>query len=271
MTTPASEVARAFHGLHRDGLLVLANAWDAGSARLFQSLGAKAIATTSAGVAWTHGYPDGDTLPLHLMLSSVSAIARVIDVPLSVDMESGFAREPAGVGEAVAEVIDAGGVGINIEDGDGPPDLLCAKIERAKDAGQRRGVEVFVNARADVYLRGLVPAAARETETIARGERYRQAGADGFFAPGVIAAGEIRAIADAVALPLNVLAQPGLPRAAELFLLGVRRLSSGSGLNQAAYGRARALAAAFLQDGASDPLREGCMPYAEINALMQVD
>lgn len=268
MSTHGATTATAFRALHHDGLLILPNAWDAGSARLMQSLGARAIATTSAGVAWAHGHADGDRLPLHLMLDTVTAIARVVDLPVSVDVEGGFATEPAGVGEAVTEVIDAGGVGINIEDGDGAPDLLCAKIERAKDAGVRRGVPVFVNARCDVYLREIVPADRRVAETIARGERYREAGADGFFAPGVIEPGEIRAIAGGVALPLNVLAQPRLPAAPELAALGVRRLSAGSGLSQAAYGRVRALATAFLRDGASDPLRAEFMPYADINALM---
>ncbi len=268
MSTHGSKKADAFRALHHDGLLILPNAWDAGSARLMQSLGAKAVATTSAGVAWAHGYPDGDQLPLHLMLATLASIARVVDVPISVDMESGFASEPAGVGEAVTEVIDAGGVGINIEDGAGSPELLCAKIERAKDAGERRGVSLFVNARCDVYLRQLVPVERRVAETIARGERYRQAGADGFFAPGVIEAAEIRAIAHGVALPLNVLAQPRLPHAAALASLGVRRLSAGSGINQATYGRARNLVTDFLRDGASDPMREGFLPYAEINALM---
>lgn len=268
MTTHASRKADAFRALHHEGLLILPNAWDAGSARLVQSLGARAIATTSAGVAWAHGYPDGDRLPLHLMLQTVAAIARVVDAPISADMEGGFASEPAGVGEAVAAAIDAGAVGINIEDGDASPELLCAKLERARDAGERRGVRLFVNARCDVYLRGLVAPERRVAETLARAARYREAGADGFFAPGVVAPDEIRALAQGIALPLNVLAQPGLPHAAELAALGVRRLSAGSGVSQASYGRARDLVTAFLRDGASDPLRAGSMPYAEINTLM---
>src|SRR3954471_21407994 len=112
------ELATAFHALHRGPeLLLLANAWDAGSARLIESLGAQAIATTSAGLAWTHGYPDGATLPIGLVVSRGWAIARVIRVPLSVDMEGGYAPDPVGVGGAVAAIVDAGAVGINIEDG----------------------------------------------------------------------------------------------------------------------------------------------------------
>jgi 2-methylisocitrate lyase-like PEP mutase family enzyme len=257
-----------FHRLHQEGLLVLPNAWDAGTARLMQSLGARAVATTSAGVAWAHGYADGDVLPLPALVATVTEIARAVSVPISVDMEGGYSSDPVVVGENVAAVVDAGGVGVNLEDSTSPADLLCAKIEHVKRAGAKRGVDVFVNARCDVYLRGLAPEGRRIEETLARAERYRAAGADGLFVPGVTAAADIEAIASSVRLPLNVLARPGLPRLAELATLGVRRLSAGSGITQAVYGRAATLAKSFLHDGASEPLVDGAMPYAEINALM---
>lgn len=260
--------AHVFRRLHEEGLLVLANAWDAGSARLIESLGAKAIATSSAAVAWSHGYPDGDFLPVPLLVATVSDIARVVRVPITVDVEGGYSIDPSTVADTVAAVIDAGAAGINIEDGTGDPDLLCAKIEQAKAAGSRLAVDLFVNARTDVYLRNLTAADRRVEETLARAERYRAAGADGIFVPGVTDPTEIRAIAAAVRLPLNVLARPGLPPASELEALGVRRLSAGSGIASAAFGRIASLAAAFLRTGASDPLAEGAMPYAEINALM---
>src|SRR6185295_16876992 len=156
----------------------------------------------------------------------------------------------------------------NIEDGTDEPSVLCAKIEKSKAAGARQGVEVFVNARTDVYLRQLAPAERRLEETLARAERYRAAGADGIFVPGVSDANEIRTIAATVGLPLNVLAWRGLPPASELGALGVRRLSAGSGVATAAFGRIASLASQFLQTGASDPLSKGAMSYAEINALM---
>ena len=266
-TTP-----RPLHRLHQGpDILLLANAWDGGSARLIESLGAKAVATTSAGVAWTHGYPDGDALPLRLLVSTVAAITRIVRVPLTVDMEGGYDETPAAVGEAVAAVIDAGGVGINIEDGSSPPDLLCAKIEQAKQAGTRLGVDLFINARTDVYLRGLVPEPTRVEETLARVTRYREAGASGIFVPGVVDPADIRKIASTAGLPLNVLAWSGLPPAAELARLGVRRLSAGSGITEAAWGRAAALATGFLRDGRSDPLSEGAMEYGDINGLFRGD
>jgi 2-methylisocitrate lyase-like PEP mutase family enzyme len=263
-----AETAATFRRLHHGrSLLLLANCWDAGSARLLESLGAPAVATTSAGVAWAHAYPDGDALPVDRLVGTVAAIARVIGVPLTVDVEAGYADDPIRVGETVAALVDAGAVGINIEDGLGSPDLLSAKITRAKEAAARRGVDLFVNARTDVFLRDLVPAPARVTETLARANRYRDAGADGLFVPKAVAAEEIRQIAAAAGLPLNVLAWPGLPSAAELQALGVRRLSAGSAIAQGAWGHAATLASAFLGEGRFDAATAHAMPYPEINAL----
>ncbi|MBZ4418019.1 isocitrate lyase/phosphoenolpyruvate mutase family protein [Myxococcus sp. RHSTA-1-4] len=260
--------AQVFRRLHTEGLLLLTNAWDAGSARLMESLGSKAVATTSAGVAWAHGYPDGNHLPVRVLATTVAEISRVLRVPLSVDVEGGYSDDPAAVGEAVATVLDAGAVGINLEDGSGTPDLLCAKIEQVKRVGVRLGVDLFVNARTDVYLRGLAPKGRQVEEALARAERYRAAGADGLFVPGVVDAAEIRAIASAARLPLNVMARPGLPSPSELESMGVRRLSAGSAIPEALFGRAASLARAFLRDGAAALPTEGAMPYPELNALM---
>jgi 2-methylisocitrate lyase-like PEP mutase family enzyme len=250
----------AFRRLHAGPeVLVLANCWDAGTARLIASLGARAIATSSAGVAWSHGHRDGDALPLDALVATVRAIARVIDMPLSVDVEGGYVSAV----DSIAAVVDAGAVGVNLEDGVGAPALLAEKIA----AVRARGLDVFVNARTDVYLRGLAAPEARVAETIVRARRYRDAGADGLFVPGVIAADEIAAIAAEVALPLNVLARPGLPSAAELASLGVRRLSSGSALAQSQWTRTAALARGFLGDGASDPICRDTTTTAEINAM----
>ena len=263
-----TEAATNFHRLH-DGPepLLLPNAWDAGSARLMESLGAKAVATTSAGVAWTHGYPDGDVLPVRMLVSTIVAIARAIRVPLTVDVEGGYSDDPAAVEETVARVVEAGAVGINIEDGGNAPDLLCLKIERAKRAGQHFGIDLFVNARTDVYLRGLAPEGKRVDEVLSRAKLYRNAGASGLFVPGLREPGEIKAVAADAGLPLNVMAWPGLPAATELAQLGARRLSAGSGIAQALWGKAAALAGDFLKTGKSEPLGEGAMSYADVNAL----
>lgn len=251
-----------FRHLH-DGpdLLILANCWDAGTARMVADQGARALATSSAAVAWSHGYADGDRLPVQLLLSTTRAIARVIDVPLSVDCEAGYSDDPAKVAETIAAVVDAGAVGINLEDGRAAPELLARKIERIKAR-----TDVFVNARIDVYLKALTPPAERVPETIARAARYRAAGADGIFVPGLIDPVEIAAVARAIELPLNLLARPGLPPGATLRELGVRRLSAGSDLAQTQWARLGGLVRDFLTDGRSEPLCEVTTSWAEINA-----
>jgi 2-methylisocitrate lyase-like PEP mutase family enzyme len=264
-----AQSAEVFRRLH-DGpeLLILANAWDAASARIGESLGARAIATTSAGLAWAQGYPDGDKLPVQQLIAAIEGIRRAINVPLTVDVEGGYADDPTEVRRVLAAVIDAGAVGINIEDGAGAPDLLCAKIQRAKESGNRSGVALFVNARTDVYLRKLVPEAGRVAETLARAELYRAAGADGLFVPGVTDPAEIRTIAADARLPVNVIAWPGLPPAAELVRLGVRRLSAGSAIAESAMRLTTNLMQSFLGEGRSEVVSEGAGLYAKMNALL---
>src|SRR5581483_1801166 len=133
---------------------------------------------------WAHGYADGDLLPVPLLAATVAEITRVIRVPLSVDFEGGYSSDSAIVGENAATLIGVGAIGFNLEDGNGSPDLLCAKIEQVRRTGERLGVKVFVNARTDTYLRNLFPPERRLAETLARAERYRAAGADGIFVPG---------------------------------------------------------------------------------------
>ncbi|HEY8122949.1 MAG TPA: isocitrate lyase/phosphoenolpyruvate mutase family protein [Myxococcota bacterium] len=264
---PQSEHAAQFHSFHAKGeLLRLPNAWDAGSARLFEASGARAIATTSAGLAWSLGYADGNHVPARVLEAATREIARVVRVPLSVDAEAGLARDAAAVGETIAALIGAGAVGVNLEDGTDPPDLLCAKIEAAKRAGARAGIPLFVNARTDVYLKGLVPKERARDEAIARGHTYRAAGADGFFVPGLADPETIRAVVAAVDSPLNLLLVPTLPSPRELQALGVRRVSAGSSIAMNAYSFARREALALLGDGQPTAASLG---YAEMNALFR--
>ena len=257
-----------FRALHAPGqLLLLANAWDAGSARLIEARGAPAIATTSAGLAWSRGYPDGDLLPQSVLSGALAEIARVVSVPLSVDIEGGYSSDPRVVGETVRTALDAGAVGINLEDGTGSPDLLCRKIEAARAAAAKTGVDLFVNARCDVYLRRLVPAESALPETLGRARRYRAAGCDGLFVPGVRDGAEIRTVVGALGeLPLNVLWLPELPALAELRALGVRRLSAGSAIAQRAYGAASRAALRFLASGDFDAA-DATLGNPEMNAL----
>jgi 2-methylisocitrate lyase-like PEP mutase family enzyme len=257
-------MAERFAGLHREGtLLLLPNAWDAGSARLMRQLGAEAIATTSAGLAWSLGHADGDQLPPEEYEAAVRRIVRVVDCPVTADAEGGYADDPAQAGEHVARLVGAGAVGVNLEDGSGAAATLARKIEASKAAAARAGVRLWVNARCDVYLRNLAPGRALE-ETLQRGRLYAQAGADSLFVPGAAPA-DIGALVQGQALPLNVMARPNLPPLAELRRLGVRRLSAGSAIAQKAWGTARDAGAAFLAAGCTPGLFEGAANYAEIN------
>lgn len=255
----------AFHALHRDGLLILPNAWDGGSAALMKALGASAVATTSAGVAWALGWPDGDALPVARVVQAAADVVRGAQgLPVSIDMEGGYADDPAEVATLANRLVDAGVLGINIEDGGTEPEVLAAKI-RAIKAGV--GDRLCVNARCDVWLRGLA-SDAPVAEATRRAAIYADAGADGFFAPGLTAEADIAALVAATPLPVNLLAFPGLPDAPTLTRLGVRRLSAGSGLISAAFGRAADLTRAFLTDGRSAPMMEGALGWAELNAMM---
>jgi 2-methylisocitrate lyase-like PEP mutase family enzyme len=258
----------AFRALHAPGaLLVLPNAWDAGSARTIEACGARAIATTSAGLAWARGFPDGDALPAKVLLAAIAEIFRVINVPLSIDIEGGYSSDPRTVGETVAAVVDAGAVGINIEDGAAPVGLTCSKIEAAKAAAVRSGVDLFVNVRTDVYLRGLAKGDAAVAETLARAAAYGAAGGDGIFVPGLKDADAIQRIAAAVDLPLNVMIVPGLAGPDDLRAWGVRRLSAGSALAQGAHGFTERAAKRLLIDGQYEPLFEGPADYMRLNAM----
>jgi len=263
-------MSSAFHDLHAPGrLLILPNAWDAGSARLIEDCGASAIATTSAGLAWARGYPDGNALPVPVLVTAIAEITRVVRVPVSADVEGGYAGEAAAVGETVARVIDAGAVGINLEDGQESPELLCAKIEAARRAASRAGAPLFVNARIDTYLRALVPPEQAVEETIRRAARYRAAGCDGIFVPRATKHDDVHAIVAAIApLPLNLLAVPGLAAAADLRTWGVRRLSAGSAIAAAALGITRDLTSQFLEHGRSDALFNDPIEYGRMNALL---
>jgi 2-methylisocitrate lyase-like PEP mutase family enzyme len=258
----------AFKQLH-DGnkLLHLPNAWDAGSARLFESLGAPAIATTSAGVAWAMGYADGDSMPAEIAIGVALNIARVLTVPLTVDLENGYSDDAAVVAQHAQRLIDAGVAGINLEDGGAAPQLLADKIAAIKRLAAQAGKDLFINTRTDVYLRGLAPEGERVAEVLRRAALYKAAGADGLFVPGICKPEEIEAVAAGAGLPLNVMDWPGLPLAGALHSLGVARLSAGSGIPQALWAVAADMAKGFLATGSAGPLIANAMAYGDLQAL----
>jgi 2-methylisocitrate lyase-like PEP mutase family enzyme len=255
-----------FRDLHADGLLILPNVWDAGSAAVMKAAGAKAIATTSAGCAWSLGWPDGDALPPERAIRMCEDVVRAVpDLPVSVDFEGGYSDDPAEVAALAARLVEAGAAGINIEDGGGDASVLAAKIAAIR---ARVGPDLFINARCDLWLRGVGEAGGRADEAARLAAIYGDAGSDGFFAPGVTDPETISALVGKVTQPLNLLAMPGLPDAANLEALGVRRLSAGSGISSAIYGRAKVLAEGFLADGRFEPMATEALGWGEMNVLM---
>ena len=259
-------LADTFHALHAGpDVLVLPNAWDAASAALMADAGARAVATSSAAVAWAHGHPDGDALPTDTLLAAISEIVRVISVPLTADIEGGYTDDPDALARTVTAVIDAGAAGINLEDGVRDPELHARKLEAARRAADRTGVRLFINARTDVYLHGLAEGEAAANETLRRAELYRSAGADGIFVPWPTDAALIGRLAAAIALPMNVMSRAGVPPAAELQRLGVRRLSSATGMFRAAYAPLSAAIRAFLGHGDPSALAAAGQGLANLN------
>src|SRR5215469_4388456 len=236
--------ANAFRAMHRgEKILLLPNAWDVASARVFEDAGFGAIATTSAGVAFSLGYADGQKITREEMLARVGRIAKAVKVPVTADVEAGYGNRPEDAGRTASEVIEAGAVGMNLEDVTDDAShplaevsLQLEKIRAAKEAALKRGVLLVLNARTDVYLKQVGAPESRYDETIRRLEAYRDAGADCVFVPGVYDAETIGRLVRDVKCPVNILVGPGSPSVPELEKLGVARVSVGSSPMRATLG-----------------------------------
>ncbi|MER5202499.1 isocitrate lyase/phosphoenolpyruvate mutase family protein [Streptomyces sp. NPDC002825] len=267
MNTAQTHRALQFRSLHTSAHpLALANAWDVASARVVEDAGAPAIATTSAGIAWSLGCPDGENLSSDRVVDLIARIVAAVDVPVTADIEGGYGQDAAGVAETVARVLDAGAVGINIEDGTRPPADLRARLTAARAAADRAGVALFLNARTDTYLFGLGDPATRLKDTLERARGYVDAGADGIFVPGMTDPATIKELASGISVPLNVLAGPGATDVATLGGLGVARVSLGSGVAQTAYAATRRAAQQLYGTGDYDPLADA-IPFPELDGL----
>jgi 2-methylisocitrate lyase-like PEP mutase family enzyme len=266
--------ADTFFALHQsDRPLVLCNAWDAYSARLFEAQGFAAIATSSAGVANALGYADGEDVDVDELFAALRRIVRVVRVPVSADLEAGFGVAAAAAVRTVERAIEAGAVGGNLEDYDPrardviSTEAQCERIQAVKARCEALGVRFFLNARTDLMLHALGDAATRVDRTIGRLQAYAAAGADGVFAPGASDAPAIERIAAAVPVPLNVLAGPATPSVAELARLGVARISVGSWPARVAMGAARAAARELRERGTYAFTSGPVVTYDESNAL----
>lgn len=231
-----TERAQVFKDLHRKGNpLILYNIWDAGTAKAVQQAGAKAVATSSAAVAMANGYTDRQNLPLDLALANLRRIVAAVDVPVTLDFESGYAASPDDLRPNIRRVIEAGAVGINFEDqiigGEGlySIDVQCARIAAVRQAADEASLPLFVNARTDLFLKKDVSEhnEALVDEAIARAEAYMQAGASGIFAPGLRHENLIRKLCDASPLPVNIMIYSGAFAPGQLAACGVSRISYG--------------------------------------------
>jgi 2-methylisocitrate lyase-like PEP mutase family enzyme len=269
------DLARQFLQLHdRRTILVLPNAWDVASARVFEDAGFPAIATTSGGIANALGYPDGQHIPRDEMLAVVRRIAESVAVPVSADMEGGYGATPEAVADTARQAISAGAVGMNLEDGvpgkpDSLVDLILQKeiISAVVEACANMRVPFVLNARTDIFLHGIGPAETRLSRALERLNAYRDSGAQCLFAPGVTDEQIIAQLVRGLAGPLNILATVGSPAIPTLERLGVARVSLGSGPMRATLGLLTRMARQLRREGSFALMTQDAVSYADANRL----
>ncbi len=265
--------AERFRSLHdRSRVLLLPNAWDAGSAAIFAGLGFDAIATTSGGVAWSLGYPDGEQAPLGEVLAAIRRMARVTSLPLSVDFEAGYSDSPEAVAASVRAVIEAGAAGINLEDGIRHQSLramddAARRIAAARQAAREAGVPIVINARVDSWIVGGESSTEeRVEETLRRARAYLDAGADCIYPIALANPGVIARLCAAIPGPVNIGARAGLPDLAGLGRLGVARVSTATRLSTIAFASAREAAERLRRTGSFEGL-DAALDYGSLQRL----
>jgi 2-methylisocitrate lyase-like PEP mutase family enzyme len=238
--------AESFRALHRGGrLLLMANAWDAITARLFEAEGFAAVATTSGGVSWALGYADGEAAPWSEVVGQTARIARAVGVPVTADIEGGFGATPQAVARSITDIIGAGAVGVNVEDSLPGPEPLrsiddaAARIGAAREAASAAGVPIVINARVDVFIRHVGEGQAQFDEAVARGKAYLAAGADCIYPITLRDPDTIRRLVEALDCPININVRAGYPSVAELEALGVRRVTTATALTMVALSAVR--------------------------------
>jgi 2-methylisocitrate lyase-like PEP mutase family enzyme len=269
-----AEKAERFRGLHdRKKVLVLPNAWDVPSARIFEEEGFPAVATSSAAMMVSLGHPDGEGIGIEEYVSAVSRVAKVLAVPLSVDVVGGFGRAPSDVAAALRKVIEAGAVGINIEDFVHetkkllPVEEQLARLRAVKELEEGLGVPFVINARTDAFRFAEGDEKSRLAEAIRRGVAYRDLGVDCVYPMGLTDAASISAYVEALDFPVNVMVRKGLPPVAELAKLGVARVSFGPSASYAAMGLLKRASREVLEKGTYESLVDGAISFDELNAL----
>ncbi len=273
MQAKKAEQFRKLH--HGPRMLLLPNAWDVASARILEECGHPAIATTSAGIAYSLGYPDGQHISRGEMLEVVGRIARAVRIPVTADLEAGYGTTVKDMVETVKAAIEAGAIGMNLEDVTGEDEssqvaipLQAEKIRAIRETAKSLGVPFVLNARTDIYLMPIGPEPTRFERTVERLCAYRDAGADCLFVPGLYDRDTIARLAKAVEAPLNILANPACPPLAELEKIGVARVSSGSGIMRAAMGTVQRIGKEMLEARSCEMMFAGATPYIELQRMM---
>ena len=262
--------------LHHNGkLMVLPNIWDPLGASLLESLGYSAVATASASISFSNGYPDGEKIPFTDLLLILQRIVKQVKIPVTADIETGYASNKHMLSENIKKLVDTGIAGINIEDGshdDGsltPLETQREKISLIKRTALAMGIPLFINARTDVYLQaGNLAGEEKIAEAIQRGKAYKDAGADGFYPIFLKKKEDIETIVKAVALPLNILLLPGIPDFEALQKAGVARLSLGPGYLNIAINAMKNTAEKLLQSEGMDDVNENPVTMAYLNSLI---
>lgn len=269
------EHATMFRKLHHEKgkILVLPNAWDVLSARIFESVGFLAVATTSGGISTSLGYPDGENIPRVDMLSAVKRIASAVSVPVSADIESGYGESVEEVAETAKKVLESGAIGLNIEDskknnssGLADSTTQVARIRAIRETARQMDIPLVINARTDAYRLGTGGEEERVDEVIRRAKLYIDAGADCIFPFGVSSAGPISRIVSQLNFPINVVAGVA-PPIAELQKLGVARVSLATGVPKAAYAVVKKIAMELRESGTYNALMTDALTYQELNNL----
>lgn len=274
----SAQKANEFRAMHRGGkILILPNAWDVASARVFEEAGFSAIATTSAGIAFSLGYPDGQKISREEMVARIGRIARAVKVPVTADVEAGYGDRPEDVARTAREVIEAGAVGINLEDATNDLQrplfdlsLQLEKIHAVREAALKAGVLLVLNARTDVYLAEVGAPELRYFEAVKRLIAYRDAGADCVFVPGLWDLATIEQLVRDVKCPINILGGAGSPTIPDLEKAGVARVTNGSASMRATLGLLKRLSEELKNRGTFTSL-DDAMPYADVNRMLKRD
>lgn len=260
---------------HQQSLLVLPNIWDPLGARLLQDSGYPAAATASAAVAYSQGFDDGENIPFQRMLEIIGSIASAVDIPVTADVESGYAETPDDVAENIRQVLKAGAVGINFEDSmkdSGtlrPVDSQCRRIAAIRSMADQEGIPLVINARVDVYVNHSGPANAESlAETVTRAQAYLEAGADCIYPILLGDLDSLKSLAHQINAPINVLATATLPPMSELLAAGVKRLSLGPGLLKATLACMRNIVTELKATGSYASFTRNAMPSSEIRRIL---